>query len=539
MPKGSIPKPVYINVDRPSSTYTMNFLKDPPGPTSRARSTSRTRGGSRPGSRERSRSDRRASSMEPSSVQPVDGSPYLLNFFQHMSLNPRCTTYNPVYDVQTLRSDSLPASEFLSRRSWREEIAATAPADLLRTEVTTEQILIERGLASYNEENELDKIRYSTDNEATPDLRSIFSLSNLEMPRLSGNSLFKSDRQVAGIHTPYFYFASPGSVFAMHMEDYAALSINFHHWGAPKRWIIICPADSEKLENLITGMLGLRHTGCDQFIRHASIFVPSWVLERAGIRFTEVEQRPGEMVVTFPWAYHEGWNQGLNVAEAIGYGDVDWERWVRGYRVCGKRCPVKPIEMRFPDYGFGEEREGWQRESGVDDDVGDRGEDDGDADDDDDGDDDDDHEEERDKQDEDEDEVQEYQEDRVGHAQGGGMVDNLHVDTIPIMPPPDASGNHDSITYLYPLSSTGEVIHKLNVSTPPTGRIDDAASTQPPPPNPQEYSHTHEGGNEETRPAYPVSCQSSSRDDKNCDMQGKVELDRTGPGTAGIFAVVE
>ncbi|KAF8459309.1 JmjC domain-containing protein, partial [Terfezia claveryi] len=143
-----------------------------------------------------------------------------------------------------------------------------------------------------------------------------------------------SEKKVTGIHTPYFYFASPASVFAMHMEDYAALSINYHHWGAPKRWIICCPADSEKLENLVVGMLGLKTVGCDQFVRHASVFVPTWVLERAGVRFTKVLQENGDMIITFPWAYHEGWNQGLNVAEAIGYGDVDWERWVRGYRVC-------------------------------------------------------------------------------------------------------------------------------------------------------------------------------------------------------------
>lgn len=285
---------------------------------------------------------------------PGDDPNLLLNTHQYLSLNARCTTYNPIYDVTTNRIPAISAKDFLLRRDWRDSTAQNSPEELQKSEADDEKILIARGLASLEEENDLDRITYSTDNEATKELRSLFSLSDLGLSGLSGNSLFKSEQQVAGIHTPYFYFASPASVFAMHMEDYAALSINFHHWGAPKRWIICCPADSEKLENLVAGMLGLKHVTCDQFIRHASVFIPTWVLERAGIRYTMVLQEPGDMVLTFPWAYHEGWNQGLNVAEAIGYGDVSWERWVRGYRICGKRCPMKPIEMIFPREGFGE-----------------------------------------------------------------------------------------------------------------------------------------------------------------------------------------
>ena len=294
----------------------------------------------------------------------------LFNTYQYLSLHPRCTTYNPIYDVTTNRTYAIPAADFLSRRAWRDSIAVKSPEDLLNFEADCEKKLIERGLASIEEEeNELNKITYSTDNEATPELRNMFRLSDLGLPRLSGNSLYKSEQQVPGIHTPYFYFASPASVFAMHMEDYAALSINFHHWGAPKRWVIICPQDAEKLENLVVGMLGLRNLTCDQFIRHASVFVPTWVLERAGIRHTQVLQQPGDMVITFPWAYHEGWNQGLNVAEAIGYGDVSWERWVRGYRACNKRCPLKPIEMRFPKEGFGEVTDGEEEEEEEDQEV--------------------------------------------------------------------------------------------------------------------------------------------------------------------------
>ncbi len=83
---------------------------------------------------------------------------------------------------------------------------------------------------------------------------------------------------------------------------------------------------------------GWRRPRCAQFVRHLSVWVALEALADWDVEYTLVEQRAGECMVTAPGAYHQGWNAGANVAEAINYGDAASAERAQGYRACTAHC---------------------------------------------------------------------------------------------------------------------------------------------------------------------------------------------------------
>jgi hypothetical protein len=85
-----------------------------------------------------------------------------------------------------------------------------------------------------------------------------------------------------------------------------------------------------------------------------SVWVGLEALEEWGVDYEVAEQRPGELVITAPGTYHQGWNAGANLNEAINYADDAVVERLAGYRTCSDSCnpfaesDTKPIRLTWP-----------------------------------------------------------------------------------------------------------------------------------------------------------------------------------------------
>ncbi len=57
---------------------------------------------------------------------------------------------------------------------------------------------------------------------------------------------------------------------------------------------------------------------------HKKFLITPATLHAAGIPTSRVVQRPGDMVITAPGAFHFGYNTGWNVAEATNFANKLW-----------------------------------------------------------------------------------------------------------------------------------------------------------------------------------------------------------------------
>ncbi|QSZ31224.1 hypothetical protein DSL72_000787 [Monilinia vaccinii-corymbosi] len=149
---------------------------------------------------------------------------------------------------------------------------------------------------------------------------------NLTIMPLHGDSLFrhiKSD--ISGMTVPWLYVGMIFSTFCWHNEDHYAYSANYQHFGSTKTWYGIPGEDAEKFEEAMREAVPeLFETQPDLLFQLVTLLTPEQ-LKKAGVRVYALDQRAGQFVITFPQAYHAGFNHGFNFNEAVNFAPTDWE----------------------------------------------------------------------------------------------------------------------------------------------------------------------------------------------------------------------
>jgi histone demethylase JARID1 len=149
---------------------------------------------------------------------------------------------------------------------------------------------------------------------------------NLNVLPLDKESLFRHIKtDISGMTVPWLYVGMCFSTFCWHSEDHYAYSINYQHFGETKTWYGIPGEDAEKFEAAMREKIPeMFEQQPDLLFQLVTLLQPE-KLQKAGVRVYALDQRAGQFVITFPQAYHAGFNHGFNFNEAVNFAPADWE----------------------------------------------------------------------------------------------------------------------------------------------------------------------------------------------------------------------
>ncbi|XP_075877123.1 lysine-specific demethylase 4A isoform X2 [Nelusetta ayraudi] len=150
---------------------------------------------------------------------------------------------------------------------------------------------------------------------------------------------------IEGVNTPYLYFGMWKTTFAWHTEDMDLYSINYLHFGEPKSWYCVPPEHGKRFERLAKGFFSGSSQICEAFLRHKMTLISPSILKKYGIPFDKITQEAGEFMVTFPYAYHAGFNHGFNCAESTNFATERWIEYGKHAVLCSCRKDMVKISM--------------------------------------------------------------------------------------------------------------------------------------------------------------------------------------------------
>ncbi|AQK55555.1 Lysine-specific demethylase JMJ703 [Zea mays] len=217
------------------------------------------------------------------------------------------------YFKKEVPADSPPSVEDIEGEYWRivekptEEIEVVYGADL------------ETGTFGSGFPKSSPEVKYDVEHKY---LESGWNLNNL--PRLQGSVLSFEGGDISGVLVPWLYVGMCFSSFCWHVEDHHLYSLNYMHWGAPKMWYGVPGKDAVNLEAAMRKHLPDLFEEQPDLLHNLVTQFSTSLLKSEGVPVYRCVQHEGEFVLTFPRAYHAGFNCGFNCAEAVNVAPIDW-----------------------------------------------------------------------------------------------------------------------------------------------------------------------------------------------------------------------
>ena len=111
---------------------------------------------------------------------------------------------------------------------------------------------------------------------------------------------------------------------------------------------MIPPEFALKFERFASSLFSSDANTCSQFLRHKANIISPNLLLKNDIKVHKIIHRQGEIMITYPKSYHQGFNLGFNCAESVNFATRDWIP----HGLTAKYCSCIPDSVRLDVKGL-------------------------------------------------------------------------------------------------------------------------------------------------------------------------------------------
>jgi hypothetical protein len=165
-----------------------------------------------------------------------------------------------------------------------------------------------------------------------------------KLPTVDNSLLKYLYMNIPGITSPMLYVGMLFSSFCWHVEDHYLYAINYLHHGAHKTWYGIPGSAAEKFEQFTRSRFPGLFEANPKLLECLVTMVNPRLLIENGVPVYRMNHEPGTFMITFPRAYHSGFNHGFNFAESTNFAPGSWIPWGR---LCSEKYYLKQRPSTF------------------------------------------------------------------------------------------------------------------------------------------------------------------------------------------------
>jgi jumonji domain-containing protein 2 len=147
--------------------------------------------------------------------------------------------------------------------------------------------------------------------------------------------LNRVSENIPGVTNPYLYIGNYPTLFPWHVEDLDLLSVNYIHFGSPKKWWVVPEKHFQKFKSRSLELANRNNFSipCKEFLRHKGFLAePSKILDEG--EFFEGMHYAGEFMFVLSRAFHAGYNCGWNCAESVNLASPSWLNQLSSLEQC-------------------------------------------------------------------------------------------------------------------------------------------------------------------------------------------------------------